>query len=94
MISSMSSPDRAGRSAAVSAATPSAVRSAPVQPDQISTDNASFLKAALASQPEVRPEEVARATALAADPSYPSTSIMKSVAGQILESPDLSEDES
>jgi len=90
----MSSPDRAGRPAAVSAATPSAVRSAPVQPDQVSTESASFLKSALASQPEIRPEEVARATALAADPSYPSVGIMKSVAEKILASPDLSEDES
>jgi hypothetical protein len=37
---------------------------------------------------------VERAKALAADPTYPSAAIMKSVAGQILASPDLSEDAS
>jgi hypothetical protein len=63
-------------------------------PDQISTESAAFLKTALAAQSEIRPEVVERAKALAADPNYPSASIMKSVAGQILASPDLSEDAS
>jgi hypothetical protein len=63
-------------------------------PDQISTESAAFLKTALEGQPEVRPEVVERAKALAADPNYPSAAIMKSVAGQILASPDLSEDAS
>jgi hypothetical protein len=64
------------------------------QPDRISTQGAAYLSSALASQPEVRPEEVARGAALAADPNYPSASIIKSIAGAILASPDLSEDES
>jgi hypothetical protein len=63
-------------------------------PDQISTESAAFLKTSLASQPEIRPEVVERAKALAADPNYPSAAIMRSVAGQILASPDLSEDAS
>ncbi len=93
MISSTSSADRTPRSDLVSAAAAQNTASNPPgKSDQISTDNASFLKSALASQPEIRPEEVERATALAADPSYPSTSILRSVASQILASPDLSED--
>jgi len=46
----------------------------------------------LAAQPEIRPEVVARGKVLAADPSYPSTSILRAVGGTILNSPDLSED--
>jgi hypothetical protein len=78
----------------VSAAGPSVARHPRVMPDQISTESAAFLKSALAGQPEIRPDVVERARALAADPSYPSAAIMKSVAGQILASPDLSEDAS
>jgi hypothetical protein len=78
----------------MSATSPSVARHARVMPDQISTESAAFLKSALASQPEIRPDVVERAKALAADPSYPSTAIMKSVAGQILASPDFSEDAS
>jgi hypothetical protein len=90
----MSSPDRASMADTVSAASPSVARHARVMPDQISTESAAFLKSALAGQPEIRPEVVERAKALAADPTYPSAAIMKSVAGQILASPDLSEDAS
>jgi hypothetical protein len=90
----MSSSDRsAAANSAVAASTVTGTSFRPA-PDKISTEGAAFLTTSLASQPEVRPEEVARATALAADPNYPSLSIMKSVAGQILASPDLSEDES
>jgi hypothetical protein len=42
-------------------------------------------------QPEIRPEVLERAKALAADPAYPSPAIMRDVARQILGSPDLSE---
>jgi hypothetical protein len=62
--------------------------------DQVSTANADFLKSELARQPEVRPDVVARGKALAADSSYPPKSVISSVASQILNSPDLSEDES
>jgi hypothetical protein len=62
--------------------------------DQISTASAAFLRAELQRQPEIRPEVVARAQRLAADPNYPSPEIMKKVASQILAAPDLSEDES
>ncbi len=88
----MSSSDRASTADALSATSPSVARAPRMAPDQISTESAAFLKTALAGQPEVRPEVVERAKALAADPNYPSAAIMKSVAGQILASPDLSED--
>ena len=90
----MSSPDRSAGAGSVLAASQPANRASVQKPDQISTQSAAFLKASLSSQPEIRPEVVARAKELAADPSYPSAAVLKSVAGQILASPDLSEDES
>jgi hypothetical protein len=62
--------------------------------DTLSTDNADRVRAALASDPEVRPDAVARGRALAADPSYPPAAVIRQVAGQILNAPDLSEDQS
>jgi hypothetical protein len=91
MIQSTSSTDRTASAASLPAA-PSTVRNAPVQPDSLSTESASYLQSALDLQPEIRPDVVARASALAADPDYPSMAIMKNVAGQILAAPDLSED--
>jgi hypothetical protein len=69
---------------------------APTDPDgdSLSTEKAEQLGAALAGQPEIRPEVVARGLALASDPNYPSTSVIRSVASQILASPDLTEDQS
>lgn len=93
MISSTTSTDRAARPELVSASGPSAGRALAPRPDQISTENAAFLRAELARQPEIRPEVVARARGLAADPSYPPTEALKKIAEQILGSPDLSEDE-
>ncbi len=94
MISSTSSTDRAARPELLPASAPSSGRSQAIRPDRISTENAAFLKSELDRQPEVRPEVVERARALAADPSYPSTEIVRNVAQQILGSPDLSEDQS
>jgi hypothetical protein len=94
MISSTSSSDRAPRPEALSAAGQPAARSLAPRPDQISTASAAFLRAELQRQPEIRPEVVARARELAADPNYPPTEVLKKVAEQILRSPDLSEDES
>jgi hypothetical protein len=51
------------------------------------------LSAALANQPEIRPDVVARGQALANDPTYPSASILSKVAAAIVASPDLSEDQ-
>jgi hypothetical protein len=94
MISSMSSPDGAGRTNSVTASGQPVARPPSALPDQISTESAAFLKTALKNQPEVRPEVVDRARALAADPAYPSTEVIKHIAGKILAAPDLSEDES
>lgn len=91
MISSTSSTDRTGRPEVLSTGTRPPQRPAAPAQDQISTHSAEFLRAELARQPEVRPEVVARARALAADPNYPSTEINRKVAEQILGSPDLSE---
>jgi hypothetical protein len=95
MIHSTSSSDRSAQTGAVQ--TPQAdfsARSVKLGRDQVSTDQAEFLKSELARQPEVRPEVVARGKALAADASYPPASVIKNVATQILNAPDLSEDES
>jgi hypothetical protein len=94
MISSTSSTDRAARPELLPAAGQSAGRPKAQRPDQISTENAAFLRAELQRQPEIRPEVVARARALAEDPGYPSSDILRDVATQILASPDLTEDES
>lgn len=94
MISSTSSTDRAVRPELLPAAASSNGRSQAVRPDRISTENAAFLKSELDRQPEVRPEVVERARALAADPNYPSTEVVRNVAQQILGAPDLSEDQS
>jgi hypothetical protein len=94
MISSTSSTDRAARPDAVSAPAQSTERPYAPRPDQISTESAAFLRAELQRQPEIRPEVVERARALAADPNYPPREVLRQVAAQILQSPDLSEDES
>lgn len=94
MISSTSSSDRAPRPEAVAASPQPPVRVYAPRPDQISTESAAFLRSELQRQPEIRPEVVERARALAADPSYPPMAVLRDVASQILNSPDLSEDES
>lgn len=62
--------------------------------DQFSAENSAALRVALTRHPEVRPEVVARGRALAADPSYPSTEILRQVGKAIVNSPDFSEDQS
>jgi hypothetical protein len=94
MISSTSSPDRAARPELVSAQGAPTARPFTSRPDQISTENAAFLRAELGRQPEIRPEVVERARALAADPNYPPPAVIKSIAAKILAAPDLSTDES
>lgn len=94
MISSTTSTDRAARPDVVPASGPANGRPYTPRPDQISTENAAFLRAELQRQPEVRPEVVARARALAEDPNYPPAEVLRNVAEQILNSPDLSESES
>jgi hypothetical protein len=94
MITSTSSSDRAARPELLSASGSVSARPNTPRSDRISTESAAFLRAELDRQPEVRPEVVERGRALAADPSYPSSSIIQSIAGKILASPDLSEDAS
>jgi hypothetical protein len=95
MIHTTSSSDRAGGPDPVSLnLTKPAVRPLPQQLDTVSTDNLDGLQTALSNQPEIRPEVVARGQALAADPNYPPADVIKSVASMILNSPDLSEDQS
>jgi hypothetical protein len=95
MIHSTSSSDRSAQTGAVQTPqTDFSARSVKTGSDQVSTSQAEFLKSELARQPEVRPDVVARGKALAADSNYPPASVLKNVASQILNSPDLSEDES
>jgi hypothetical protein len=89
MINSTSSSDRTIRPDSIAhAPAKSAVRG--LGTDQFSASNSDALRSSLASQPEVRPEVVARGRELAADPSYPSAEILRQVGGMILKSPDLS----
>lgn len=91
MINSTTSTDRAAHPEPVAPTGPAAVRPASPPPDQLSTENAAHLRAALLRQPEIRPEVVERGRALAADPSYPSPDILKHVSAVILKTPDLSD---
>lgn len=77
----------------VPAAATGAGRGLASRPDQISTESAAFLRAELQRQPEIRPDVVARARALAEDPNYPPAAVLKDVAAKILAAPDLSETE-
>ncbi len=94
MISSTTSSSGSVRPELNLASGPASSRPPAPRADQLSTEHAEFLRAQLQSQPAIRPEVVARARLLAADPNYPSPAVMKSVASQILASPDLSEDAS
>ncbi len=91
MISSTSSADRSPRPELTPAGPRATFRPPPGQPDGMTAEGSSFLRAELARQPEIRPEVVERARRLAADPDYPPTEVIRHVAGQILGSPDLSE---
>lgn len=94
MISSTSSTDRSARPELAPVAGQASERPYTPRPDRISTESAAFLRGALQRQPEIRPEVVARARALAEDPNYPPAEVLRNVAEQILNSPDLSETES
>lgn len=90
MINSTSSSDRVLRPDGVVHHTPTPPDRGP-KPDRFSPENSAALQTALQNQPAIRPEVVARARALAADPNYPSTQILSQVSKIILGSPDLSE---
>jgi hypothetical protein len=60
--------------------------------DSLSTEQADQLRAALAQQPEIRPEMLAKGRALAADPNYPPSSIINGLASLLVNSDDSSEE--
>lgn len=91
MIHSTSSSDRTARTDAVPPVAPKPAVRGP-QADHFSAGNSAALREALASQPEIRPEVVARGRELAADPAYPPPAVLREVAGAILRAPDLTDD--
>lgn len=92
MINSTSSSNRAARTDNVTPPPAKAILRGPGT-DNFSATNSAALRTALESQPEIRPEVVERGRALAADSSYPSSEIIQSISQTILNSPDLSEDQ-
>jgi hypothetical protein len=70
------------------------IRPVRLPPDKLHTAQVNALRESLGLVPEIRPEVVARARALAADPAYPSDRIIRHVSAAIVNSPDLSEDHS
>lgn len=94
MINSTTSTDRTAHADLVTAKGHAAAPETSPKADLLSTDNAAFLRSELSRQPEIRPEVLERARALAADPGYPSRDSLKKLAGMILDAPDLSEDQS
>ena len=95
MIQSASSSIPPARAIAI-AAGPAASAAQAKRPsiDQVHIDKASSLRSSLQQVPEIRPEVVERARALAADPNYPSAGIIRQISQAIVNSPDLSEDQS
>lgn len=87
MINSASSSDRVLRPEGVvlHAKTPPTGAQAT---DRFSPENSAALKSALQDQPAIRPEVVARGRALAADASWPTPEILRSVGSTLLASPD------
>ena len=95
MIHSASSPSTPPRNDPVAAAAINSASRPPQPPtDQIHIDKAAVLRASLQQVPEIRPEVVERARALAADPAYPSDSIISKISAKIVNSPDLTQDHS
>jgi hypothetical protein len=94
MINSTTSTDRTPHAEALALSSQTTPRSPAPRGDQLSTESAAFLRSELTRQPEIRPDAVERARALAADPNYPSKEVLSHVGAMILNSADLSEDES
>ncbi|MBA3849068.1 MAG: hypothetical protein C0502_03625 [Opitutus sp.] len=93
MIHSTSPSDRTARTEAIAPVPQKPVERGPGA-DHFTAEHSAALRAALAAQPEIRPDVVARGKALAADPSYPSVDILRNVAAKFIASPDLTIDES
>ena len=94
MINSTTSTDRTAHAALVTAKGHPATRETPPRSDLLSISNAAFLRSELSRQPEIRAEVVERAQALASNPNYPSLDSIRKFAGLLLNSPDLSDDQS
>lgn len=94
MITSTSSPDPTRRADALTGPGRVSARLPAPRSDRISDESATFLRAALVRQPEIRPDVVARARAFAADSAYPPVAVMRMVAQTILASSDPDGDES
>jgi hypothetical protein len=92
--SASSSPGNVRPETALAAAAHSAPKALRGPSDQIHIDKAATLRSSLQQVPEIRPEVVERARALAVDPAYPSDEIIRTVSAVIVNSPDLSEDNS
>ena len=89
MIQSASSSSPAARSIAIAAGSNASVAPAKRPPiDQVHIDKAAALRTNLQQVPEIRPEVVERARALAADPAYPSDAIVRQISQVIVNSPD------
>jgi hypothetical protein len=91
MINSTPSPDRTARPDLTALVPP---KNPVVRPgtDRFSATNSAALHAALAAQPEIRPEVVARGRALAADPAYPPVAVLRQIGQMFLRAPDLTEE--
>jgi hypothetical protein len=87
MIHSTSSSDRTTRPDAVTPA-PHVPPARGPEADRFAAEHSAALRAALARHPEVRPEVVERARALAADPAYPPADVLRRVGEILLGSPD------
>ena len=94
MIPSMSSPDRSASASAVPSSDQTGTRPPRLRPDQVSIQGAAILRTALDRVPSIRPGVVERGRALASDPGYPPAALIRHVAAQLLDAPDLSEDAS
>jgi hypothetical protein len=92
MINPTSSSDRSAQASAAESASARAGRQPAVRPDELALDSLPQLRQALLEQPEIRSEVVERGRALAADPGYPSTDILRQIGGLLIEAPDLTED--
>jgi hypothetical protein len=94
MIKSTTSTDRAAHPELVTPTLKAVAKPATPRSDKLSIENAALLRAELVRQSEIRPDVVERARALAADPNYPSAETLRRVGQIILNSPDLTEDQS
>jgi hypothetical protein len=91
MIDSTSSSHWTPQLARVVPSGPAATRPPHARPDRIAAESIAYLRTELLRQPEIRPEVLQRARALAVDPGYPPPSMNQTLARLILDAPDYSE---